>query len=709
MTEIASAYISLITKMPGVKDEIGKTLGGSDVQGEVEKAGKKSGTNWGKALAVGVAAGTVVVAGAATMLAKSVIQSYGELEQNLGGAEAVFGQHAGTLLKISEEAYKNMGVSQSEYLANVNKMGALFQGSGVEQAKSLDLTTKAMQRAADMASVMGIDMQVAMDSVTGAAKGNFTMMDNIGVAMNATAIEAYAASKGMEDWSFATASAAEKAELAMEMFLENTEQYAGNFAKEATETVSGSFGLMSAAWSELIAGLGNEDADLSRLTSNLIEAFKAVIKNVTPVVVQMIRSLPQVLQTLFKEAVPALQELFGELAGSVPFGGLAKQVFELMQQLSPLMIAFEVLKPVLPVLAAAFQQVAGSLGGALLDVVSTIMPLLVELAGVFAGALAGILPVVAELLVAVAEIVGQLFAAVAPLIVQIMTGLMPVINAIIPVIVELFEAFLPIVEAILPVLLSLFETLAPMVVRLMNVFIPLLDPIVALLKPLMDLVSVLLPPLIELMGFLFEAIIPPLMLAIDGLVPVITGVVSAISGYLIPVIDMISDVMGGLIDFLVGVFTGDWEKAWKGIVKVFTGLWEGMQNIAKSIINGIIDIVNGAIAGINNIASGVSDLTGGVISFAIPSIPKLADGGVVRAQPGGILANIGEGRYDEAVVPLSPSILGQLAGNQRSLPREVVLRVGEREFVAYVEEVADGRIDESTSVIGANAMNDVGF
>jgi hypothetical protein len=47
-----------------------------------------------------------------------------------------------------------MGTSQSEYLATANKMGALFQGSGVDQQRSLELTTQAMQRAADMASVM---------------------------------------------------------------------------------------------------------------------------------------------------------------------------------------------------------------------------------------------------------------------------------------------------------------------------------------------------------------------------------------------------------------------------------------------------------------------------------------------------------------------------------------------------------------------------
>lgn len=73
-----------------------------------------------------------------------------------------------------------MRVSQSQYLATANKMGALFHGSGVDQQKSLELTEKAMQRAADMASVMGIDMQ---------------------------------------------------------MFFENTEQYAGNFARESTESL----------------------------------------------------------------------------------------------------------------------------------------------------------------------------------------------------------------------------------------------------------------------------------------------------------------------------------------------------------------------------------------------------------------------------------------------------------------------------------------
>ena len=238
--------------------ESGKSA--EDAGGRFEKLG-------GILKGIGAAIGAVVIAAgaAAIKLGKEVVQQFGELEQNLGGSEAVFQEYADHMQKIGEDAYKNMGVSQSQYLATANKMGALFQGSGLDVQRSAELSEKAMQRAADMASVMGIDMQMALDSVAGAAKGNFTMMDNLGVSMNATSIQAYAAAKGL-DFVWASASGAQKAEVAMQMFFENTEQYAGNFARESTETVTGSLGLLQAALSSFTAGFGNADADMTNLT-----------------------------------------------------------------------------------------------------------------------------------------------------------------------------------------------------------------------------------------------------------------------------------------------------------------------------------------------------------------------------------------------------------------------------------------------------------
>jgi len=282
---------------------------------------------------IGAAMGSVAVAaGAATVkLGKEIVQQFGELEQNLGGSEAVFGEYALSIQRTGEEAYKNMGVSQSQYLATANKMGALFQGSGVEQQKSLELTEKAMQRAADMASVMGIDMQTALDSVAGAAKGNFAMMDNLGVVMNATSIQAYALAKGL-DFTWASATNAEKAEVAMQMFFENTEQYAGNFAKESTETISGSIGLMQAALGSFTAGLGNADADMKNLTNNLVDAFQTVVKNIVPVLENIVTALPAAMDAI----ISAIGDMLPVLLSTVT--ELFSQVFETILNLLPELI-----------------------------------------------------------------------------------------------------------------------------------------------------------------------------------------------------------------------------------------------------------------------------------------------------------------------------------------------------------------------------------
>jgi hypothetical protein len=106
-----------------------------------------------------------------------------------------------------------------------------MKGSGLDTKKAMELSSQAMQRAADVASIMGISTKDAMTAISGAAKGNFTMMDNLGVSMNATSLSAYALEKGLKK-TYAQMSQGEKVELAMQMFMEKTADYAGNYAKE---------------------------------------------------------------------------------------------------------------------------------------------------------------------------------------------------------------------------------------------------------------------------------------------------------------------------------------------------------------------------------------------------------------------------------------------------------------------------------------------
>ncbi len=304
-TELAKAYVQIIPSMRGAEGELKKTLGDTSAS-----VGKSSGFTFG-----GMFKKAIAAAGIGIALKKVVGDAFaqgGELQQNLGGTEAVFGQFAKTIQDQAVSAYKNMGMSASDYMATANKMGSLFQGSGIEQQKSLDMTSKAMQRAADVASVMGIDMGMAMESIAGAAKGNFTMMDNLGVAMNATTLQAYALEKGVNfEWN--TASNAEKAELAMQMFMERTSQYAGNFARESEQTWTGSIGAMKASYQNLMANimLGNElDTSLQALTQT-VTTF--VSGNLIPAMGNILKGLPQALITLTTTLGPQLLQMGADM------------------------------------------------------------------------------------------------------------------------------------------------------------------------------------------------------------------------------------------------------------------------------------------------------------------------------------------------------------------------------------------------------------
>jgi len=208
---------------------------------------------------------------AAIKLGKEVVEQFGELEQNLGGSEAVFGEYAARIQKREKKPTRIWACPNPSTLPPPTKWAHCFRVL-VSISKKSGTYREGHAASGGHGFGYGIDMQTAMESIAGAAKGNFTMMDNLGVAMNATTIEAYALAKGWICLNSATN--AEKAEIAMQMFFEKTEQYAGNFARESTQTISGSIGLLQASLSSFIAGLGNANADMTNLTQILWMPFR---------------------------------------------------------------------------------------------------------------------------------------------------------------------------------------------------------------------------------------------------------------------------------------------------------------------------------------------------------------------------------------------------------------------------------------------------
>lgn len=118
------------------------------------------------------------------------------------------------------------------------------------------------------------------------------------------------------------------------------------------------------------------------------------------------------------------------------------------------------------------------------------------------------------------------------------------------------------------------------------------------------------------------------------------------------IIGDLKNIFGGLIDFITGVLTGNWSRAWKGFVNVFKGIFGGIADIVKSPLNAVIGLINGAIGSLNKISisipSWIPGMGGKNFGVNLPHIPYLAKGGVID-QP--TLAMVGEAGK-EAVMPL---------------------------------------------------------
>lgn len=105
------------------------------------------------------------------------------------------------------------------------------------------------------------------------------------------------------------------------------------------------------------------------------------------------------------------------------------------------------------------------------------------------------------------------------------------------------------------------------------------------------------------------------------------------AGWLKSVVDVahgVTKAFSGIIDFFAGVFTGNWKKAWNGVKKIFTGVFESLTSIAKRPLNGVIGMVNTMISGLNKVSfkapSWVPKLGGKSFGINIPRIPMLAKG-----------------------------------------------------------------------------------
>lgn len=111
------------------------------------------------------------------------------------------------------------------------------------------------------------------------------------------------------------------------------------------------------------------------------------------------------------------------------------------------------------------------------------------------------------------------------------------------------------------------------------------------------------------------------------------------------VIDGVKQTFNGIINFVTGVFTGNWQKAWNGVKDIFRGIFESLGGLIKTPLNAIVGVVNDMISRINGISIDIPDWVPGIggkhFGANIPKIPYLKRGtdnfigGFARINEGG--------------------------------------------------------------------------
>lgn len=442
------------------------------------------------------------------------------------------------------------------------------------------------------------------------------------------------------------------------------------------------------AFATAFAGLGEQFNTFLRSAEgqSALSDFFGTLQTLMPTIIDLIGAAGNALSYLVTPAT--ISALNVALQAFVSFMPVLAQLLDAVAQLNAFGIVAEVfnvlsaaLMPIMPVIT----QLANTLGTVLVSALQAIAPSVGILVQAFvpfleliANLISTVLPPLLALLVPIIDVFVQLasqvigallpaFSAIMPVILIVLQALQPflavivqiattVISQLVPfitmlagVFVELMGVIGPMLAEILPMLAQLLMAVFQAVSPLIPVVLQLVQAFLPLLKPIAELISALLPPLIDLLLVVMNSGVTPLIGQIASLAMSFMPLVRTIISSVMPIIKSLTDVLAGLIKFITGVFTGNWKQAWEGIKQMFTGVWDTIKNSAKSSLNIIVEAVNTAIRGINKLLSGVSKLTGGAIDLKIPTIPKLASGGILTRATQVIAGEAGP----EAYVPLN--------------------------------------------------------
>ena len=596
-TELGKAYVQIIPSAKGISGSIS-----SAIAPEAVSAGRSAGLGLGSTLSK-VAVGAIAAAGIGKAISASITEG-GALQQSIGGIQTLFKDSAQTVLNYAQQSYKTAGLSANEYMENVTSFSAsLISSLGGNTKEAAELANTAMVDMSDNANKMGTDMESITQTYQSLARGNYAMLDNLKLGYGGTKSEMERLMRDAEKLTGEHYTVGDFADTVKAIHaVQDSLGITGTTAKEASETLTGSFASMKAAFKDVLGNLADGELDITPSLQGLAETTATFLfGNFIPMVGRIFASLPSAILTFIKTAIPAfqqgLQSLF-ESAGLkidfsfIDFSGIQDLINNILPALKAGFDNFiSAVQPALDPLVQAFQ----GLWGAIVQLWNALQPVI--------SALATVLKPVFEFLGTFLGTVLNVAIMALTAVFEQLKGTIEIVTAVVNFIVQAFQAGV-----------SVFESVWNWVSNLSSSF-SWLGSVGQFLSDIMSSAWTTIQNAIQTASSVISGAvswIQSVFTSVAGVADYVKGVISTAWNAVMNVINTVKNIISSAMSSASGSF-----NSFSGVVSSVSGAVSGVIGGIKNTINSLahINLVSAGRAIMNGFLSGLKSVWGNIQSF----------------------------------------------------------------------------------------------
>lgn len=599
-------------------------------------------------LATAAKIGAAAVAAASTavgVLVKDSLEQYAEYEQLVGGVETLFKDSAGIVQEYAANAYKTAGLSANEYMETVTSFSAsLLQSLGNDTEAAAEKADLAITDMSDNANKMGTSMESIQNAYQGFAKANYTMLDNLKLGYGGTKEEMQRLLDDATALSGVEYDISSYADIVDAIHVVQTELgITGTTALEASTTIQGSIASMKSAWTNLVTGIADENADLDQLIGNFVDSVSTVGENIIPRVEQILSGIGEAVGKL----APIIAENVPELVTNVLPSFLASGV-QLIDGLLQGMVS------ALPSLAESSVSIIETLANALIEQLPALLDSAMQVIVTLAGGISESLP--------------ELIPTIVDVVIQIVETLIDNVDMLVDAAIEIILAL---AEGLINALPKLIEKAPEIIMKLVTA--------------LVTNVPKLLEAAVEIIAKLASGIISNIPNLIKAIPQVIAAIVSGFGSFMSSILEIGKNIV---------------NKVGEGIKSLASSALQWGKDLIDNFVQGIKNKISAVTSAVSSIASTVKSFLGfsepeeGPLSnfhTYAPDMMKLFASGI--EDNAGLLKDAFEDSLDfgTASVDYSASGLGQSSGTLQSTFSKLAASISQ-DGAIVVQVVLDGKV-----------------